>query len=270
MSSRAFALPTVMILVLVAGVMLGVMLERNVGQMMLAKRQYDSYGFMHATRGIGEAVDAWIKHNGAGSIADALDPTGLAFDLEPEGSGSVVHVALLDGQGLILGDVSGLTGETLESGREILRSLTDLQGAEARRFVRKEGPLAVSVNSAPAEVLEAVLDAALRGESSSELLAQLEAERGGDRAMEPERLTEMIDQSHVPDEAKPRLKALLTANPVLWRVRARSESRATGVEGVEYRAWAVLSRTARSSGADRASQYQRGVSVFGWERVEDR
>lgn len=269
---RGFALPMVIMLVLVAGVMIAVMLERNIAQWLTTQRQYESYTFGHATRGIGEAVDAWIRTNGPNPIADALDPDGRAFDLVTDG-GRTLHVYLYDGQGLALADLSGLRTEAHASGMKILSALRAAQGAEAARFTRREGPLAVSVNAAPPEVITAVVDSVLEGQGTKDVVAELLSRRGGsgDRVLDNEGLNRTIADTPVDEDRKARLAALLTASPVLWRVEAESESGATGVRGDRYRAWAVISRVSASTpAADRGMAVQRAVSVFGWEKVLDR
>jgi len=268
---HGFALPMVVILTLVFAVLLTVMLERNTAQLLVTQKQFDSYRFSHATRGLGEAIDAWIRSNQAKPIADALDPEGWAFDLQAD-AGQRVRVYLHDGQGLALGDLSGLRGNTMDSGFAILKALQDLHPDEARRLIRREGPLAVSVNSAPPAVLEAVVDSVVAGQGTRDIVAEILASRGGARVIDDDAFAKIINDSHADADAKPRLLALLTASPILWRVEAQSVSRATGVRGDRYRAWAVISRVPRSSpaGADRASAVQRTVSVFGWEKIEDR
>jgi hypothetical protein len=264
---RAFALPTIVIVALIFAVMLTVMIERNTAQVLLTHKQYESYTFSHATRGVGEAVDAWIRSNQSRPIADALGPDGWAFDLEAEG-GATVRVYLHDGQGLALAELAGLRADALDSGVEILRALRDLHPDRASSLVRREGPLAVSVNAAPPEVLEAVVDSVMAGSGTRDIIAELTAGRAG-RALDDEGLTRLIDASHADGDAKPRLKALLTASPILWRVEAQARSRATGIVGDRFAAWAVISRGSRT-GADRAAAVQRSVSVFGWEKTEDR
>jgi hypothetical protein len=270
--TRGFALPLVIAFALVAGVLLAMMLERQTAHLLTHQRQYESYQFSHATRGLGESIDAWIRSNQTKPIADALDRDGWAFDLATE-AGGAVKVYLFDGQGLALADLSGLRRDLAEAGLEVLRALRDLHPEEAGRLVRREGPLAVSVNAAPPEVLEAVIDSVLRGEGTKDLMSEISVGRGGTRVIDDEALTRVFADSQVPQELKARLQGLLTASPILWRVEAEWYSRATGARGDRYRAWAVISLQARRTdpgAAERGSSVQRTVSVFGWEKIEDR
>lgn len=265
---RAFALPMVLMLVLVSSIMLGVMIERHVAQAMTVQRQIDTYGFGHVTRGIGEALDGWVKSNGQNAIADALDGDNLAFSLETAG-GETVRIHLQDGQGLALADLAGFGGDTLATGRGILRSLRESEGENASRFVRGDGPLAVSVNSAPPQVLRAVLDSVLETESNG-VVSEILSRRGG-TGMTADELTQLLGEApEITPDVRPRVSALLTANPVLWRVTAYSARRATGIRGNTYQAWVLITRTAPVAAGDRASALQRNVSIFDWELVEER
>lgn len=252
-------------LVLAGGVIVAMMLERHTAQLLTNQRQIESYQIAHATRGIGEAIDAWVRSNGANPIADALDRDAKAFDLTTP-DGQVLHIYLEDGQGAALADLSGLSGDTLDLGRDIIRRLVEDQRRNAERFVRNDGPLAVSVNAAPEEVLRAVARASGAEEGASAVVGDLLGARGAGLIDGPA-LQRLIAECQAPEACKPRLMSLLTANPAVWRVRAHLERRATGQDVVTYRAWALITRTATVAAGDRNSSIDRPVSIFGWEKV---
>lgn len=267
MNRRAFALPMAVMLVLLGGILVAMMLQRHTAQLLTNQRQLESYQLAHATRGISEAIDAWVRSNGSNAIADALDLEGKAFDLTTEG-GEVLHIYLADGQGLALGDLAGLSGDTLDAGREIIRQLVENERGLAARFVRKDGPLAVSVNTAPAEVLRAVAQAAGAGKAATAVAGDIAGARGGG-LLDTASLQRLIAECPAPEESKPRLMSLLTATPAVWRVEAALERRATGQDLARYRAWALITRTATVAAGDRNSSIDRPVSIFGWERVDE-
>ncbi|GJQ29091.1 MAG: hypothetical protein HBSAPP03_09750 [Phycisphaerae bacterium] len=257
----------VLLLTLVAGIMLAVMIERNTAQVAATQRELDAYTFAHATRGLGDALDAWTKFYPRTPIAELLDEDGRAFTITVE-RGQQVTVHLIDGQGLALANLTGLSQANVRTGREVLRHLREDTGDKAPMFVREDGPLAVSVNTAPLEVLEAVLAAVSGDESGSGLVTDLVARRDAEGLIDPQALQTAIDQSALSPEHKNRAKALLTANPALWRVHARASGADGRGTGVAYRGWAIITRGATVASGDRAAAVQRSVAIFGWERVE--
>lgn len=265
-STRAFALPMVLLLMVVSGVMLSVMLRRHAAQLMTTKRELDGYTFGHATRGLGDALDAWIKYQGRSPVAEALDPDGRAFDLVIDG-GQRVAIRLRDGQGRALMNLSGLSAENVRTGREVLRRLKVATGDEVGNYLREDGPLAVSVNTASSEVLLAVLRAITGDSGGSGLVNDILSRRDSEGLIDPTGLQALVDQSELAPEHKARANALLTANPALWRVVAEAVS-PNGVVS-RFRAWVIITRGATVASGDRAASLQRSVSIFGWEKVEE-
>lgn len=265
---RAFALPLVIMLTLVCSVLLAAMLTRHSGQLRTSQRQIDTYNFGHATRGLQEALNTWIASNGNNPIAEALAPDGLAFELVTD-SGQTVRTYLQDGQGLALGNLAGLSVENFRTGRDALKRLGELAGDRAAGMVRTDGPLAVSVNSAPAEVLDAMVFAVLGDDSGDGLVDDILSKRTAEGYIDSAGVDKLVADSDVPSEFKARVKAMLSANPMLWRVVVVSEWPGSGRPGINYRAWAITARGAGSS-QDREAGIRRSVQIFGWERIEDR
>src|SRR4051812_26592877 len=109
---RAFALPMVLMLVLISGVLLAVMIDRQGAQALTVQRELDSYTFHHISRGVQEAIEAWIRNNGNNDIAGALDVDGHAFDLQVEG-GQLVRISFYEAQDTVLAELAGLNGDSL-------------------------------------------------------------------------------------------------------------------------------------------------------------
>lgn len=267
-SRRAFALPLVLLLVLVCSVMLTVMLQRHSTSLLTTQRELDGYAFGHASRGMSDALDAWLKFLQRKTIAEALDEEGNAFSLSVEG-GQELQFRLRDGQGLALATLSGLGNDNVRLGREILRRLHEELREDAVNFVRDEGPLAVSVNTAPPEVLRAVLGAITEDDSGDGLVADILSRREADGLIDPDSLQTLISGSELTEEFKAKAKALLTANPALWRVYAEVRWPGSQRPTAQYRAWAIVSRGATLAQGDRNASLQRSVAIFGWERVQE-
>lgn len=264
---RAFALPIVLILGVVCSVMLAYMLQRQASQTGATQRELDAYAFAHATRGLGDTLDAWTKYHPRTPIAELIAEDGLAFNLAIE-RGQAVSIRLADGQGLALANLTGLSPDNVRVGREILLKLRKDMKDNAPRFVREDGPLAVSVNTAPPEVLSAVLQAITGDESGEGLVTDLLSRREAEGLIASDALQAAIDQSELSPEHKNRAKALLTASPALWRVIATTSWANNRGLGATYRAWAIITRGAAVAAGDRAAALQRSVAIFGWERVE--
>ncbi|MDX2130864.1 MAG: hypothetical protein SFY69_02280 [Planctomycetota bacterium] len=261
----AFALPLALLLVVVCTTMLAVMLQRHGADQRTAQRQIDAYAFGHATRGLSEALNLLAQRK-QGTIGQALDRDGKLADLRVAG-GEVLSIYLEDGQGPALSNLSGLGQENFTLGRDLLRRLVEASPEDATRMTREEGPLSVSVNTAPEAVLQAALGAITGGGAASGLAGDIAARRRAEGFIDEEGLRNLISGSELSDEQKQRAHALLTATPTLWRVRAVLDSGRVRAQPVEYRAWAIFVRA--RAGGDRANMVQRSVAIFGWERVAE-
>jgi hypothetical protein len=265
---EAFALPTALLLILVSGIMITVMLERQVGQTITVQKELDTYTFHHLSRGLGEGIEAWIRSNGANDIGEALAENGHAFDLEVEG-GQVVHVYFFEAQGAILTEFAGLSTQTLELAATAVDNLRRNEGLRAREFVRSEGPVAVSVLTAPPEVLRAAISSVCDDIRTTALVGEVlrHQEEG---TLDAQILTQLYEQVEVPAEQRGKLGGLLTAQPVLWRVIAETDPPA-GVfprrGTIRYGGLAVV---AAGQGRDRSNPLQRNSSIVSWENLSDR
>jgi type II secretory pathway component PulK len=265
---RGFALPLVLMLVLICSILLAVLLQGHSTMLLNTQRQIDTYAFGHATRGVGEALNLVVQGREA-EIAQALDPDGKIVEFHVDG-GQVLSVYLEDGQGKVLSNLSGLGTENYRLGREVLRRLGEVARERAPLMIRGEGPLAISVNSAPEEVIRAALSAITGGEGGDGLARDIVRRRSAEGVIAADDLRTMISGSELSDEQKGRANALLTASPTLWRVWAVLESGDPFVPAQEYTAWATFLRSRSASPGDRATSAQRSVAIFGWERVTDR
>jgi hypothetical protein len=255
----------VIILVLVGTMYIAFMIERQAAQSLTVQRQLKLYSFDHVSRGIGEAVDAWIKSNGTESVKEALAENGHAFDLEVEG-GQTVRVSLFEAQGAVLAEFAGLSGPSLDAAREVLEKLVELERNEAPRFTRREGPVAVSLNSAPREVLTAVAESVLDALDADTFVSEvIRARADGD--ISTEAFGEVLNRSDVPQEARAELTALFTTQPVLWRIIAEADSPG-GVypprPSIRYSALAIIINSP-GGGRDRSASLQRNSSIISWE-----
>lgn len=267
MRRRGFALAMALIVILILGIMVGVILDRHNAQMLTVKRQLDAYAMHHVTAGLGESIDAWKNSNGSKPLREVLGPQGHAFDLTLEG-GQNVRVSLYEAQGLALADLAGLPSEQLTMGRDILIRLRQTLGADAGRYTRMEGPLAVSLRTAPREVLLAAAESALRGAGDAESLVDALMAARVEAGDEPMDLNRVLADAEVDADARARVALVVATDTVLWRGVAELEIPAgtwPPRDPVVYQFWANI-RPTRGNQSN-ASLLQRQSVILRWERV---
>jgi hypothetical protein len=264
----------VLLLVLVSGIILAVMLERQAFQSLTVQRELDSYRFHHIARGVQEAVEAWIRSNTGSDISGALDSDGHAFDLEVQGSSAqreVVHIYFYEAQGQVLADFSGLSGDSLETARSIVQRLKDEQGSKAADFVRREGPVAISLLTAPPEVMHAVFSSVLDLQQTNSLIGEVQRARNEGTSLDQQALTGLLDNAGIDAQTRPKLQGLITVQPVLWQVVAESNVPAGAPAGTNPPRYGGLAIIAGPSAArDKAASVQRTTSFVSWENLSDR
>ncbi len=149
LSQRAFALPMVILAMVVVGLTISVSLSRFTAQNKVVDRQIRGYHEHHAGRGLQEAIGAWLRQQNGRDLFDVLDPnTGHAMDIELD-DGSVVSVYLRDGQGTALSNLTGRTQAEVDEGGAVLRELArNVSQYQYLKMTRPFGPLQISVSSA--------------------------------------------------------------------------------------------------------------------------
>ena len=153
--ARGFALPLVILLALVVGLMGAVLLERQASVARLAAREVASYRDRHYERGVREVIGAWSDSLAGQPVEKMTAGDGHILDLElPTGGGAAVY--LFDGQAGFLTDPRGLSAAEREDWAGVMLELQGMRSPGNSTWWRPVGPLAVSVKTAPVEVLEAV------------------------------------------------------------------------------------------------------------------
>lgn len=262
----------VLMLLAVSGVVIAYMLDRQSAQNRTVAREIDSYTFHHISRGIQEAVEAWIRSNGNNPLGPALDEDGHAFDLVVE-RGQTVEVYFLDAQGAVLADFAGLTGDSLDMALDILEELRRGERQRTSEYVRREGPVAVSINAAPEPVLRAVISSVLDPLKTNALTREILAARNPVEPIDRAKLEQIFRDADVPSANSPKLQGLLATEPVLWQVIAQAKS----PEGVwppprgtiRYGGLALVSSGTPSTGRNRSGDLQRSSSMISWENLSD-
>ena len=236
---RAFVMPVVILLALVASLTVTVILNRNSVRTHSVENELQSYIQDHRQRGIREVIAIWLQFTGRQSIEELLADDGLAFTLDFSGD-RTLKVWLFESQTTALINPAGLgpmqPGESvipLQRQREIADAtrlvLQNMNPAHVANLGRQAGPLAVSAHDAPAEVIEAVSIAVVGDEAIAQAFArdlmQLRSTNSDITRLE---LLDMARDAGVSDNDQPILTSLWTTRPTLWSLRAEL----TGPEGV--------------------------------------
>ena len=236
---RAFVMPIVILLALVASLTVTVILNRNSVRSHGVENELQSYVEDHRQRGIREVISTWLQYTGRQNIEELLADDGLAFTLDFSG-GRTLRVWLFESQTTALVNPSGLG--PLQPGESVIALERQREIADATRLVlqgmspsyvaslgRQAGPLAVSARSAPAGVIEAICIAVVGDEAIAQAFArdliQLRSTSSDITRLE---LLDMARDAGVSDNDQPILTSLWTTRPTLWSLRAEL----VGPEGV--------------------------------------
>lgn len=214
-SRRGFAMPVVIVLAMVAGIMAVVVLERQAAQRQTVSRQLNGYVDIHFERGVREVVGQWTDSLIGQPIEKLLGPDGHAMDIERP-DGSVVAIYLFDGQGSALTEVSGLSESDAVDALGVMQELKARTGGRVDPgWIRPVGPVRVCVSSAPPEVLDAVFAYAKGGKIEKRAVQSLlNAQKRGE--VTDVDLNTAVDAAGLTPEQKNTVKRILIVKPELW------------------------------------------------------
>ncbi len=215
-----FALPAVLLLTLVVGIVAAAMLRRESSQVLLFQRQFESYRGHHLARGLREVVGQWSISLSGQPIEKMIAPDGRVLDLQMA-DGTLVRVFLADGQGSVLSDVSRLAGEDRRDGEAILAALEEIAGRRVEPgWLRPVGPVRISAAEAPEEVLEAVARVLTTTKAQAKTLARAIIEARKDGNLDEAKLATAAGRGNLNAEGLARFNRLLAPKPDLWLLRA--------------------------------------------------
>lgn len=263
--SKAFALPLVIMLTAVAGVMIGVLLDRQSAQALSIQRQVDEYREHHFGRGAREIIDYWLRTRGNKTVRELLDETGKALDVTLA-DGSTITLRLFDAQGTLNADRATLAAAGMPAPRRAFDELTsNVPAARLPVFTRKLGPIEISLASASPEVVSAVVNACVSPDKQSELTAALMELRGQAR-IAPEDLAEAINMLGLENAEREAITRMVASDPTFFRaiLEARNPD---GKVISRYGGYAVIGNMLSRSRSDAG---QRRTSILAWTKLEVR
>lgn len=212
---RAFALPLAVLLSVSATLMAAVMLDRVTAQSLTVQRTLEDYRNTHQKRGLCEIVQFWTRDVATGRRpADNLDPDGRAMDLELA-DGSFVSIFIADGQSAMLADLSALGETDRQLAAQMLAQLRSQPAV--RDSERTYGPVAISANVAPPELIQAAA-VAIAGADPGAAFATALLEVRAQKSITNQDLTEAAAKAQIDGEHRGRLLRAITADPSMWKV----------------------------------------------------
>lgn len=262
--TKAFALPTVIMLTAVAGVMIGVLLDRQSAQALSVKRQVDEYREHHFGRGTKEIIDYWLRTRGNKPVRELLDETGKALDVTLA-DGTIVSLRLFDAQGTLNADRATLAAAGMPGPRRALDELAATAGPRLQSLTRKLGPIEVSLGTAPPEVIAAIVNANVSPEKQSDLAAALMDLRGRS-SIAAEDLSEALNGIGLDNSERDAITRLVAVDPIFFRaiLEARSPD---GRVAARYGGYAVIGNMVQRGKADAGA---RRTSILAWTKLEVR
>lgn len=279
---RAFVMPVVVLLALVASLTVAVVLNRNAVRASDADAQVQSYIDDHRERGLREVIALWLQFSARQEFEELLTDEGQAFSVDFSGDRTLT-VWLTQSQSTALVNPAGLETRqpttdvmALERQREIANLVRlNLESANPRYpdlLGRQAGPLAVNILLAPPEVIRAMAMAVIgNAEIADAYTNDLVRLRDGQSEITRLQLLDVARDAGVGDDEQSEITALWTTEPTLWSLRAEL----TGPSGVlrdatigRYQALVVIPREDETdpllTGSEHANSW-----FLDWKRLDE-
>jgi len=275
-SKPAFALPIVLLIAVVAVLSITAVLERqNLAQRFVATqaRRYQEH---HEAAGTRELLSSWLSTTGA-SVTERLgelDPVvgSLVFTLDLPDNG-YVRAWMRDAQGSILRDPRGVGGPTESQGiiaalfiEQALENLPEIYAQQAAKdWFREVGPIAVSINTAPPEVIDAVARAMFSNQNEIDRLTRLILDERRVEPFDQRTFRQKLANARFVGVENTTILQLFTTTPELWEVIV--EHRPPGPNFGTTSRWSkgLVIVAARSAGSIQG----RSTSIVRWESIPD-
>jgi hypothetical protein len=213
---RGFALPLVILLLLISSMTIVVIMQRQNAQTRLVNGMIDDYQTHHAAFGVRAIVRKWIFNKSGEDLAEfaAKDGVSYRFVLPNE---VYVSAWVLDGQGVPVANPTDIGPANVRYYKEI----TDRIRLKTDKPLRVRGPSAISIATAPRAILESLVEDEDVGRRMAERIIKARERRPMDR----DEMMRQLRRSGLEDNDIARIVAITTFDPALWRLNIISESR---------------------------------------------
>ncbi len=221
-SRRGFALPVVIVVLMIVGMVSAVLLQRTASDRLVAQRRLTWYKEHHAQAGLEEVIDAWLRSLPRNlRLDEMLDERGYALTIDMR-DGTEAVLFIRDGQGAILTEPAAVAEAQRPQVEAITQRFNELVGVSQKPLERRGvGPVKLSLQSASEEAIEATVGA-IAGAIVAVDFAQVIIDfREGDPdgRITNDTLTMALTASAIEsDEQAQRLRAAFTLRPTLYFV----------------------------------------------------
>lgn len=214
---RGFALPMVLMLLLISGMTIVVIMQRQTAQSRLVEEMIADYQTHHAAFGVRSIVRKWLVNKRGKDLSEFAAKMDVSYRFILPND-LFVSIWVLDGQGIPAVAPTDIGAANLAYYREIV----DRVRAKHDGSLRTRGSALLSIASAPRYVLEALVEDEEQGQRLAErIIAARER-----KPIERDELMNQLRRSGLADDEIARIIAISTFDPVLWRVNVMSEDRA--------------------------------------------
>lgn len=264
-SRRAFALPMVVLVMVVVGLTVSVSLSRFSAQAKIVERQIRAYHEHHAGRGLQEAIGAWLRQQNGRDLFDVLDPiTGHAMDIVLD-DGSIVSVYLRDGQGTALSNLTGRTDAEISDGAAVLRQLAlNVSQKQYMDMTRAFGPLAISAASAEELLVTNTCNAIMDGNGSTLADGILELRQQNGRLTRVD-MTTISTNAGLSSEQRAMVQRLFATDIELWGVVVEVRAGSGAMRGRLVSRYGGITRIRLNSGRRNNSNLMELGAFLTWK-----
>jgi hypothetical protein len=262
---RAFALPMVILVMVVVSLTISVSLARFSAQQRVVDRQIRAYQEHHAGRGLQEAIGAWLRQQNGRDLFDVLDPDdGHAMDIELD-DGSIVSVFLRDGQGSALSNLTGRTEREINEGEDILRELArNVSQHQYLEMTRPFGPLGISASSAPELLISNTCNAIMGGNGRTLADGILEKRQQSGRLTRVD-ITQIASTAGISSDERAEMQRVFATDIELWAVIVEVRAGSGALRGRLVSRYGGITRIRLNSGRRNSSNLMELGAFITWK-----
>lgn len=214
---RGFALPLVILLMLISSMTIVVIMQRQTAQTRLVETMITDYQTHHAAFGVRAIVRKWLATQRGQDLAEYTNENGdvsYRFILPND---VFVSIWVLDGQGIPVLTPTDIGPANVAYYREIVGRLRSASAIS----LRSNGPSFISIAAAPRAVLEALVEDEDQGRRLADRIITARERKTLDR----QELMNQLRRAGLEDDEIARVITITTFDPVLWRINIMSEDR---------------------------------------------